>query len=84
MKGPLRAETVEVISRSPHTIRASCREVGVSPSSYYRWKARLEGPPRPARPRRAADALREGERSTILEQALAQPHLSARQLTYWC
>ena len=84
MKEPLRAETVEVISRSPHTIRASCREVGVSRSSYYRWKTKLEGPPRPARPRRAANALRESERSTILEQALAQPHLSARQLTYWC
>jgi putative transposase len=84
MKEPLRAETVEVISRSPHTIRASCTEVGVSRSSYYRWKARLEGPRRPARPRRAANALQESERRVILEQALAQPHLSARQLAYWC
>jgi putative transposase len=84
MKDPLRAETVEVISRSPHTIRASCREVGVSRSSYYRWKARLEGAPRPARRRRAANALRARERERILHEALAQPHLSARQLAYWC
>jgi hypothetical protein len=51
-----------------------------SRSSYYRWKTRLEGPARPRRKRRAPNALRESERRTILEQALAQPHLSARQL----
>jgi putative transposase len=84
MREPLRAETVEVISRSPHTIRASCKEVGVSRSSYYRWKARLEGPPQPSRKRRAANALRESECQTILHEALAQPHLSPRQLACWC
>jgi len=84
MREPLRAETVEVISRSPHTIQASCQEVGVSASSYYRWKRKLQGPPRAGRPRRAANALRESERSKILEQALDQPHLSARQLACWC
>jgi len=84
MNGPLREETVEVISRSPHTIRASCQEVGVSASSYYRWKRKLQGPPRASRPRRAPNALRESERSKILEQALAQPYLSPRQLACWC
>jgi putative transposase len=83
MSKPLRAETVEVISRSPHTIEASCREVGVARSSYYRWRAKLRGN-RPAGKRKAANALRETERRTILEQALAQPHLSARQLACWC
>ena len=83
MSGRLRAETVAVISRSPHTIQASCREVGVSRSSYYRWRAKLQGN-RPAQRRKAANALRETERRTILEQALAQPHLSARQLACWC
>jgi putative transposase len=83
MSEPLRAETVEVISRSPHTIEASCREVGVARSSYYRWRAKLRGN-RPAGKRKAANALRETERRTILEQALAQPHLSARQLACWC
>ena len=70
---PLKAETVQVISRSPHTIAASCREVGVSRSSYYGWKAKLEGWPGRLRKRRAANALRETERRTILEQALSQP-----------
>lgn len=83
MSGRLRAETVAVISRSPHTIQASCKEVGVSRSSYYRWRAKLQGN-RPAQRRKAANALRETERRTILEQALAQPHLSARQLACWC
>jgi putative transposase len=84
MSGVLREEAVEVISRSPHTIRASCHEVGVSAASYYRWKRKLEEPGPVRRPRRAANALRESERRTILEQALAQPHLSARQLACWC
>ena len=84
MRRELQAETVGVISRSPHTIRASCKEVGVPRSSYYRWKGKLEGARRPSRKRRAANALRESERAAILEQALAQPHLSARQVAYWC
>jgi putative transposase len=84
MSGALREETVEIISRSPHTVVASCKEVGVSASSYYRWKRNVQGPAVSGRKRRAANALRESERSTILEQALAQPHLSARQLAFWC
>ena len=56
MSGPLRAETVEVISRSPHTIAASCREVGVSRSSYYRWRSKLQAD-EPAPKRKAANAL---------------------------
>ena len=36
------------------------------------------------RKRPAANALRESERRAILEHALAQPHLSARQLAFWC
>ena len=80
----LRAEAVAVITRSPHTIGAACREVGVSRSSYYRWKVALEGKPPAPRKRPAANALRERERRALLEQALAQPHLSARQLAFWC
>jgi transposase InsO family protein len=58
--------------------------VGISTSSYYRWKRKLQGPVPPHRKRRAANALRERERHTILKQALTQPHLSARQLACWC
>lgn len=82
MSAALRTETAAVITRSPHTIAAACKEVGVSRSSYYRWKGQVEG--RPPRKRRAANALRESERTTILREALAQPHLSARQLAFWC
>lgn len=42
MSVALRAETVAVISRSPYTIGASCKKVGISRSSYYRWKRKLE------------------------------------------
>jgi putative transposase len=84
MSGLLREETVEVISRSPHTIRASCKEVGVSASSYYRWKRKLRGPAPLHRKRQAANALRDSERDSILKQALAEPQLSPRQLAFWC
>jgi putative transposase len=84
MSPPLRAEAVVVISRSPHTIGASCQEVGISRSSYYRWKRKLVGPPPAPPPRVAANALRPEERRTILREALSQTHLSARQLACWC
>ena len=80
MSGPLRTEVVEVISRSPHTIGAACKEVGVARSSYYRWKGRRIFDVK----RRAANALREAERKSVLAQALAQPDLTARQLAFWC
>jgi transposase len=58
MSGPLRAETVEVISRSPHTIEAFCKEVGVSRSSYYGWRAKLQGNgPAQSSPRSTASSI---------------------------
>ena len=80
----LRSEAVDVISRTPHSIGSACKELGIARSSYYRWRRQLHGPP-PAPPKRpAANALRAREREVILEQALAQTHLSARQLAFWC
>ena len=80
----LRSEAVDVISRTPHSIGSACKELGIARSSYYRWRRQLHGPP-PAPPTRpAANALRAREREVILKQALAQTHLSARQLAFWC
>ncbi len=77
-----RQEIVELVGRSPHTVESACQEIGVGRSSYYRWKRRLEEAP-PSRRDPAWNRLRDEERQVIVEQALAQPHLSAREVSYW-
>jgi transposase InsO family protein len=84
MNTELRTDAVAVIARSPHTIEGACREVGISRSSYYRWRRQQEGPASVAAPRLAANALRESEREVVLQEALAQPQLSPRQVACWC
>lgn len=78
-----RKEIVALVSKSPHTIQATLNEVGVSRRSYYRWKRRLEGPREAGAPRQAWNALREEERQGIIKHALAQPHLTPRELAWW-
>jgi len=80
MTNQLRQQALEVISRSPHTIAASCKEVGIGRSSYYRWQRKLTGASPPCRP--AWNRLRPEESEAILREALAQPSLSARELAY--
>ena len=87
MTDELRCEVVELVTRSPHTVQATLAEIGVSRSSFYRWRRRLRGQdrrtargaPRPL----AWNRLRPDERQAILERALAQPSLSARELALW-
>jgi transposase InsO family protein len=77
-----RQEIVELVARSPHTVGATVAEIGVSKSSYYRWRARGESGP--ARQRKSVwNELRAEERQIVLQQALAQPQLSARELACW-
>jgi len=87
MTDELRGEAVELVARSPHTVQATLAEIGVSRSSFYRWRRRLRGGQRrrPAgAPRPAAwNRLRPAEQQAILAQALAQPGLSARELALW-
>jgi transposase InsO family protein len=87
MTDKLRDEVVELVTRSPHTVQATLAEIGVSRSSFYRWRRRLRGQHPPARkgaPRPVAwNRLRPAEREAILDQALAQPGLSARELALW-
>jgi putative transposase len=83
MTDELRAEIVELVGKSPHTVAATVAEVGVSPRSYYRWKRRLQGPHPPGAARRPWNALREQERHGIVQHALAQPQLTPRELAWW-
>jgi transposase InsO family protein len=81
MTKDLRQEAMEVIERTPHTIAAACQEVGVSRSSFYRWRRGGEGTAAKAWP--AWNSLLESERAAILGEAKEQPELSARELAYW-
>jgi putative transposase len=85
MTDPRRREIVALVGKSPHTIAATVSEIGVSTSSYYRWRQRFQGPggPRPKAPKSAWNALRQEEREGIVKHALAQPHLTPRELAWW-
>lgn len=87
MTDELRGEVVELVARSPHTVQATLREIGVSRSSFYRWRRRLRGQEQLSgrgEPRAPAwNRLRLDERQAIMAQALAQPSLSARELALW-
>jgi transposase InsO family protein len=80
-----RQEIVALVGRSPHTIAATVSEIGVSTSSYYRWRQRFQEPggaqPKPCKS--AWNALRDQERQGIIKHALAQPHLTPRELAWW-
>jgi putative transposase len=78
-----RREIVALVAKSPHTVQATVSEIGVSKSSYYRWKRRLRGSTEPRAPRTAWNALGDEERQSIVEHALAQPHLTPRELAWW-
>lgn len=93
MTDELRADVLALVTRSPHTVQATLAEIGVSSSSFYRWRRRLPGqkppagrgesaataPPRPP----AWNRIRPEERQAIMDQALREPSLSARELAFW-
>jgi transposase len=80
-----RQEVIALVSKSPHTIQATMSEIGVSTSSYYRWRQRFQGPggAQPKAPKSAWNALRDEERQGIMDHALAQPHRTPRELAWW-
>ncbi len=69
-----RREVVEVIDHSPHTIGSACREIGISRSSYYRWRELVHGPPLVHRERAPWNRLRPEERQAI-QQAVERSGL---------
>jgi transposase InsO family protein len=83
MTGERRREIVELVAKSPHTVGATVAEIGVSKSSFYRWRARMESGLRRREKKAVWNELRPEERQLVLDQALAQPPLSARELEFW-
>jgi len=78
-----RREIVELVTKSPHTVAATVAEIGVSKSSFYRWRAWMELGLTRREKKAVWNELRPEERQIVLEQALAQLHLSARELAWW-
>jgi transposase InsO family protein len=74
---------VSLVAKSPHTVQATLRELGVSKSTYYRWRAEVQGPKTRQRLPGAWNGLRPTERAAIVQEAHGQPALSARELAYW-
>jgi len=81
MNDALRQETIAVIARTPHTIASACQEVGVSRSSFYRWRALRDGPAPKERP--AWNRLLATEDAAVLGEAKEKPELSARELAFF-
>jgi len=78
-----RNEVLALVEKSPHTIQATVKEIGISKSTYYRWRGRLRGAEEGKPARRASNQLLDEEREAIINQALAQPHLSPREVALW-
>ena len=78
-----RGEVLALVEKSPHTIEATVKEIGISKSTYYRWRGCLRGAEAPKPARRAPNRLLDEERDAIINQALAQPHLGPREVALW-
>jgi transposase InsO family protein len=78
-----RNEVLALVEKSPHTIQATVKEIGISKSTYYRWLGRLWGSGEARGARRASNRLLDEEREAIIKQALAQPSLSPREVALW-
>ena len=77
MTKELRQDVIALVGKSPHTIAATLREIGVSKSSYYRWR---QGSGNGNQRKGSWNALRDEERKAIVAHDLTQPHLPPRQL----
>ncbi len=89
MKREQKREVIELVRRSPLPKRHTLAELGVPPSTYYRWQRRFRQQGEQGlvdcRPQPGVvwNRLRPQEQKTILTEALRQPDLSPRELAYW-
>ena len=89
MKVEQKREVIELVRRSPLPKRHTLAELGVPPSTYYRWQRRFRQQGElglvDCRPQPGVvwNRLRPQEQKTILTEALRQPDLSPRELACW-
>jgi len=85
----VKGEILQLVERSPLTVRQSLKELKVSPSTYYRWQRRyvekgsdgLKDLPPIAK--RVWNRVEDKERDLIVAQALRHPSLSPREVAIW-
>jgi putative transposase len=83
-----RMETIRLVEGSDLPVSRTLEELGVARSTFYRWyQAYLEEGPggletKPPRPRQFWNRIPEVEREKVVEEALAQPELSPRELAW--
>jgi putative transposase len=81
-----KTEIIRLVEQSPLPARRTLEKLGIPRSSFYRWYDRYQrgGPEaladRPSRPDRVWNRILEAIRSQIVDVALDQPELSAREL----
>src|SRR5580693_5534986 len=81
-----KTEIIRLVEQSPLPARRTLEKLGIPRSSFYRWYDRYQrgGPEaladRPSRPDRVWNRIPEAIRCQIVDLALDQPELSAREL----
>ena len=82
----VKTEVLQLVERSPLSVRQTLKELQIAPSTYYRWKRRyaeqgLAGlEDLPPVPRKVWNKLREEERQYVVAYALEHPALSSREI----
>jgi putative transposase len=82
----LKLEVLQLVERSPLSVRQTLRELKLAPSTYYRWKRRYAErgmvgvEDHPSAARRVWNRLGGQERDYIVEYALEHPSLSPREV----
>lgn len=86
MSAEKKRELIELVRRSPQPKRTTIAELGLSPSTFYRWQSRYRDQgeaglmDRKPDPGAVWNRLRPAEKTIIVETALQQPDLSPREL----
>ena len=89
MKPERKREVIELVRRSPVAKKETLAELGLAPSTYYRWQRRhrCEGEAglvdRRLQPGTIWNRLRPEEETTILNVALREPDHSPREIACW-
>jgi putative transposase len=89
MKPERKREVIELVRRSPVAKKETLAELGLAPSTYYRWQRRhrCEGEAglvdRRPQPGTIWNRLRPEEEKTILNVALREPDHSPREIACW-
>ena len=89
MKPERKREVIELVRRSPVAKKETLAELGLAPSTYYRWQQRYRGEgeaglvDRRPQPATIWNRLRPEEEQMILTVALREPDRSPREIACW-